>query len=321
MSFSFRNLKRLEDGIKISIPTDENGMIGRECPNLDCLGYFKIKPGTGLKGKNLPCHCPYCGHTTGHNHFWTHDQAEYINSGMKKEVSKALEADTHDWDGQLRQSTRNSFIKLSVKFNGHTHPIHYYREKQLETLVLCDDCILEYAIYGVFAFCPDCGTHNSLQILGKNIEMVEKEITLAGNTEDKELAERLVEDALENAVSAFDGFGRAVCTAFSSKATNPQQAQDISFQNIQNARARVSELFGFDFAAGIDSDKWDTIVRCFQKRHLLAHKMGVIDQEYIKKAKDPGAVVGRKIFIKPEEVRELTELLRIIGNNLSSTLK
>jgi hypothetical protein len=321
MSFSFRNLKQLEDGIKISIPADENGMIGRECPNPACHGYFKIKPGTGLKGKNLPCHCPYCGHTKGHNHFWTHDQAEYVNSVMKNEVSKALEADTHDWDQQLRQSTRNSFIKLSVKFNRHTHPIRYYREKQLETLVTCDNCTLKYALYGVFAFCPDCGTYNSLQILSKNLELVEKEILLGRNTEDKELAERLVEDALENAVSAIDGFGRAICAAFSNKATNPQQAQDISFQNIQNARARVSELFGFDFTTGIDSDKWNMIVKCFQKRHLLAHKMGVIDQEYIKKTTDPGAVVGRKVVIKPEEVSELTELLRIMGNNLASTLK
>jgi len=37
MSNSFRNLKRLEDGIRVSIPTDEDGLVGRECPNPDCL--------------------------------------------------------------------------------------------------------------------------------------------------------------------------------------------------------------------------------------------------------------------------------------------
>ena len=29
-----------------------------------------------------------------------------------------------------------------------------------------------YAIYGVFSFCPDCGSHNSLRILRKNIEVI-----------------------------------------------------------------------------------------------------------------------------------------------------
>jgi hypothetical protein len=61
MSFSIRHLKRLEEGIHIQIPSDEDGLVGRECPQSDCLVYFKIKLGTGLKGEGLPCHCPYCG--------------------------------------------------------------------------------------------------------------------------------------------------------------------------------------------------------------------------------------------------------------------
>lgn len=321
MSFPFRNIKRLEDGIRVSMPVDENGLTGRECPNSNCLGYFKVKFGTGLKGENIPCHCPYCGYVAGHDQFGTQDQIEYARSIMKNEVIKALKADVQDWDRELRQSTKNSFIKLSMDFKGNSHPIQYFREKQLETSIVCDNCKLEYAIYGVFAFCPDCRTHNSLQILNKNFELVEKEITLAGNAEDSELAERLIEDALENAVSAFDGFGRANCAAFSSKATSPDKAQEISFQNIQYARTRVKEYFGFDFAANISADQWDVAVRCFQKRHLLAHKMGVVDQEYIRKAKDPNAVAGRKITVQPDEVGELVNLLKVIGNNISSNLK
>jgi len=320
-SNQFKNLKRLKTGIKIPIPADEDGMTGRECPNPDCLGYFKIKLGTGLKGENLPCHCPYCGQIANQDHFYTRDQLDYAHSILKNKVSKALKADVHELDRELQRSTRNGFIKLRMKFKGDYHPIRYYREKQLETYVICENCTLEYAIYGVFAFCPDCGAHNSLQILIKNIEMVEKEIMFASKTEDKELAERLVEDALENAVSSFDGFGREICKAFSGKAIIPDQALDISFQNIRKARSRVNDLFGFDIALGIETDKWDVIVRCFQKRHLLAHKMGVIDQEYMKKAKDLGAVVGRKISIRPEEVNELIRLLRIIGFNLASNLK
>jgi len=133
------------------MPADENGLVGRECPNPECLGYFKVKFGTGLKGENLPCHCPYCGHTAGHDHFWTQDQLAYARSIMENEVSKALKADTQEWDRELRQSTQNSLLKLSVEFKGHSHPIRYYREKQLETHVTCDNCTLEYAIYGVFA--------------------------------------------------------------------------------------------------------------------------------------------------------------------------
>jgi len=54
-------------------------------------------------------------------------------------------------------------------------------------------------------------------------------------------------------------------------------------------------IFGFDFADGLGSGEWDGACRIFQKRHLLAHRMGVVDEEYIQKANDPGAVAGRKI--------------------------
>lgn len=313
-----RNTRGIGNQIRVSLPTDENGLISRECPS--CESAFKIKLGTGLKGDNLPCHCPYCGHKSDMSEFNTAEQIEYAKSVAIKQIMGALQKDLEQWGRELERSTRNSFIKMKVDFKRETHPIQYYREKQLETSVTCEVCTLEYAIYGVFAFCPDCGTHNSIQILNKNMELVEKEIAFAATADDSELSKRLIEDALENAVSAFDGFGRATSSAFASKSSDENQAREISFQNIQNARNRIQTLFGFDFASIISEKEWETVIRCFQKRHLLAHTMGVIDEEYIKKSKDPSAIVGRKIVITQDEVLELTKLLKSIGSNLFEKL-
>ena len=98
-------------------------------------------------------------------------------------------------------------IGMSLKVEGRPHPIKHYRESQLETEVVCDHCSLRYAIYGVFAYCPDCGRHNSRQILDKNLELAGKQLYLAASVE-RELSAHLVADALENVVSAFDVFGR-----------------------------------------------------------------------------------------------------------------
>jgi hypothetical protein len=204
-------------------------------------------------------------------------------------------------------------VGMSMKVKGRPHPIRYYQEKQLETEVVCDRCTLCYAIYGVFAFCPDCGVHNSLQILNKNLELAEKEITLA-ETVERDLANYLIADALENAVSAFDGFGREACKVHAAAASDPAKAENLSFQNLISARQRVQELFGFDLAAGVEPQEWDFACRCFQKRHLLAHKMGVVDEAYLVVAKDPHAVAGRKIVIRPDEVAALTNILRKLGS-------
>jgi len=321
MSFSFGNLDKLGHSFQISFPTDENGLTGRECPNETCLGYFKVKFGTGLKGENLPCYCAYCGYRAGHDRFWTQDQIEYARSIMEDKVSKALKADFENWDRSLRQNTRNSFIKLSMQFKEGYHPIRYYQEKKLETHVVCDNCTLEYAIYGAFAFCPDCGIHNSIQILKKNLELVGKELTLANTSEDVELSAKLIEDALENAVSSFDAFGRATCIAYANKASNAEQAKEISFQNIANARTRIQNLFGVDFAKSADAKQWTFVIQGFQKRHLVAHTMGVIDDEYLKKTNDPRAIVGRKISITADEIIELVGLLNKLGTDLFDSLK
>jgi len=316
-----RHLKQLGDSFTIAIPTDEKGLTGRECPNPDCLGYFKIELGTGLEGEDLPCHCPYCGHTESPDHFWTTEQIEYAQSVAINRITQALKQDIQAWDRDLRRRTRGGFIQLNVEYKGTPHPIRYYREKQLETEVICESCTLHYAIYGVFGYCPDCGIHNSLQILNKNFEFARKEIGLAATIEDSDFSAYLVANALENAVSAFDGFGREICRVHAAKASDPNKAENLSFQNLVRVNDRLQQLFGFTMATALDIDDWEFVCRCFQKRHLLAHQMGVVDQEYIDKTHDPEVVVGHKVPIIADEVGALMQHLEVLGAYLITRLK
>lgn len=209
-------------------------------------------------------------------------------------------------------------ISLKVK-PGRPIPIRLYREKQLETEVVCSSCTLRYSVYGVFAFCPDCGQHNSLQILDKNLEVVGKMLALAASAE-KEIAQRLIENALEDCVSAFDGFGRELCRIYARNVTNPAKVNKISFQNLEQAKAGLHNAFGINLSAHVTADEWQSAVRGFQKRHLVAHKMGVVDQDYITKTGDTQAVVGRKIGIEADEVRRLLQIVGKLARSLSVEL-
>jgi hypothetical protein len=313
------HLERLGNRISVDFKRDADGFFGRECPVKECLGYFKLTPGTGLKGKDLPCYCAYCGHKAPHNHFWTKEQLAYAKSVAINRITGAVLNDLKAMEFNHRP--RGGFgIGISMRVEGQPHPIRYYREKKLETEVVCDRCTLRYAIYGVFGFCPDCGARNSAQILSKNLELFGKILDLA-SASDPALAELLVGNALEDAVSAFDGFGRETCRRHASKASDPAKVEEMSFQNLTGARDRVRSLFGFDFAAGAASTDWDLAVRCFQKRHLLAHKMGVVDQEYLKATADTGAVVGRKVRIERDEVNQLFVVLKTLSADLIAGLE
>ena len=194
------HLHQLGTSISISIPADGDRFTGRECPQQDCEGYFKIELGTSLKGDDLPCHCPYCGHAAGHDHFWTKEQIEYARSVAMRRITDAIHEDLKKLEFD-HKPTGAFGIGLSLKIQpGRQPPIHYFRERQLETDVVCTNCTLRYSVYGVFAFCPDCGQHNSIQILEKSLEVVSKMLEMA-TSEEKVLAEKLIENALEDCVS------------------------------------------------------------------------------------------------------------------------
>lgn len=312
----------MSDEIEISVPmsTDEDGFFGRECPDESCLGYFKVEPGTGLVGKDLPCHCPYCGHTALNDHFWTQDQLEYAKSVAMREAQRHFTGMIQD---SLPSSPRrpNDFISISWEFKpGSPLPLRHYQEKNLETIVVCDSCGLRYAVYGVFAYCPDCGRHNSLQMLISNLDLAARELHLAESL-DQPLADQLVSDALENAVAAFDAFVRELFRVSAAAASSPSQAERLSGQNLAGLRGRVQQLFGFDLAQPLQESEWADLVRGFQKRHLTAHKMGVVDDAYIASTSDVGAVKGRKVTLSAGEVESVLPLIRRLGEHAHSELE
>lgn len=312
------HLKRLGNAISISFPPDENRFTGRECPEESCKGYFKIECGTGLKGTDLPCHCPYCGRTAEHDKFYTEAQIEYAKSVALNRIFDAFRRDLKALEFDHRP--KGSFgIGISLKVTPSLPiPIHRYKEKALETEVICGLCTLRYAIYGVFAFCPDCGQHNSLQILEKNLLLVGKMLGLS-ETVDCDVREKLIENALEDCISAFDGFGRNVCQSTKKEGIDNKIVK-ISFQNIDGARTTLINTFRFDIANQVSAAEWQFAVRCFQKRHLFAHKMGVVDSEYLAKTDDRAAIVGRKVSLGADEVKTLLATIQKLAEGLTRLL-
>jgi len=300
----------------VTLPVDEDGFLGRQCPSPDCRRYFKITPGTGLTGDNLPCHCPYCGHVDDAGDFHTEVQVEYVKALAVNLFERELLEKLKSMEFEHKPRPGTFGIGISLKVTGRPDPVYMYSEKDLETVVVCNLCTLRYAIYGVFAFCPDCGSHNSFRILAKSLEVAGRKVALAGSIEDAELSDHIVGDALGNAVAAFDGFGREVLRVWGGRQMPPKELS-VKFQNLEGARQSVQKEVGIDIATTGTAEEWEFLCRCFQKRHLLAHKLGVVDEDYVKKAKDPEAVLGRNILVTKEEVTRLLEVLSRFGSTLS----
>ena len=319
MSFRFDRLKQLGDRVNVTIPVDEDGYMGRECPAAECEGYFKVKPGTGLRGIET-CICPYCGLKDSSNRFYTKAQVEYAKSIVLGKVVDALRHDLKKLEFDHKpQGAFGIGLSLKVK-HGPPVPIRHYREERLETAVACASCTLQYSVFGVFAYCPDCGVHNSLQILDRNLDLVSRQLQLAAGIPDPDLQLHLIEDALENCVSAFDGFGREACRVRASRSNDPAKAESMSFQNLGGAAKRLLSIFNFDFRASMAPDKWQRVTTLFQRRHLIAHKAGVIDEQYLLETGEPSHLLGKRVRVSADDVTECASLVRELGSQLLGLL-
>jgi len=67
------------------------------------------------------------------------------------------------------------------------------------------------------------------------------------------VADKLIENALEDCVSAFDGFGRELCRVHAPQSLDPARATNMSFQSLARARTEVMNLFRVDLGSAVTS--------------------------------------------------------------------
>src|ERR1700690_838389 len=116
---NIRRTGQHEYEMHIKIPTDDDGLVGRDCPNDDCSpGYFKIKPGTGFTGGQHKAYCPYCRTDATASDFATQAQKDYAIAhvtnvaieGIDRIIEHSLDLDS---TGKKRFGTGSITIEMS----------------------------------------------------------------------------------------------------------------------------------------------------------------------------------------------------------------
>lgn len=293
--------------IQVKMPSDEHGMIGREC--LKCKQYFKLKPGTGLETNH--CNCPYCDYEGNSDNFWTEAQLEYAQSiAMQQAYDKFIKPSLNKLSNsfkQLERSTRNSLIQIKVKSTGNNSyfPIKYYSENELETVLICDNCKLEFAIYGVFSRCPDCNEINAFLIYEKSLEVIKKNLEVFSKPEiPKDILEISLSSILSSGIAAFDGLGKELRKRKLDK--YPGKTRNL-FQNISLLNNSLNNIIA-------DKHKdYDKLLILFQVRHIYEHNMGVVDADFVNKLPQFSSMLNRKYKLNVKELNEFIEMMKELG--------
>ena len=214
-----------------------------------------------------------------------------------------------------KATSKNFFqIKIKTTYKPIRIPIKYYSEKDVETHVTCDNCNLEFAVYGKFANCPDCSGLNAHPVFNKSLDAVKKRFIIYDNAkDDPELQEGLLADILSGGISAFDALGKALIKAnphiYPNNIRNLFQKLFILSKELQKAiKKSLSDL--------TSKDTYEFLLKMFQVRHLYAHNMGVVDEDFIKKIPILKSMKGKKYPLKKNEIEKIIEHIGILGETL-----
>lgn len=308
----------------ISIPTDEDGRLARECPNSDCSpGYFKVTPGTGITDGQSVAYCPYCRHEAEPNDFSTQEQIRYAKDLVLREAHKGVDEMIRDAFGlgaSGKKKFGGDFLSMEISYQSGSLPyVHRPFEDEVRRDVVCPHCTLDQTVFGLATWCADCGediflTHveAELAVTRLMVEDVERRQTQLG----KRVAAKDLENCLEDTVSIFEAAMRAVVRrALIARGDSSEEIASTfkklgnTFQNIDRSQKELVSIFGHDPLSSAISEK---LKSAFEKRHPITHNLGVIDRKYMERAQQ-AEQEGREIRLTAAEITDaLSDVLEAI---------
>jgi uncharacterized Zn finger protein (UPF0148 family) len=318
-----RELKRMErEPVRLPIDADADGYFDRECPNEECEFQFKVMLDDWEEGFEGPeMHCPLCGMLASADHFWT-----------KEHLAQAEEQATRYFSGRLGQAMargarsfnsrqpRGGFISMSLEYKGPTHvpalvPVEAAEEMQLK--ITCEQCNARFAVIGSAFFCPKCGHSSAVQVFNDALTKIEAKVEHIDRVVrtvaevDKDAAELTRRSLLESSVSdAVVAFQRVMEELYRSQPNAGDKVKPNTFQRLDDGSDLWRAVGARAYADVLSASELTRLRICFQRRHLLAHREGIVDDQYIERTGDTRYALGQRIIVRPEHVVELVALVR-----------
>lgn len=309
-----RELRRLErpQTIRVSISSDDDGYLDRECPAPECLFQFKVHEDDWRdKVRDEEVFCPFCGHTADSGSWLTQEQLAHAKQAafghMKGLIGSAMKRDAESWN---RRQPRNSFIRITmeVKNAPQTVLVPAAAAEAMRLRISCPACSCRYAVIGAAFFCPFCG-HNSAELMfSQSITAIRNALDALGviraAISDRDTAETtvrlVIENGLQSAVTAFQRYAEVLYARLPSVPT----ARRNAFQNLAEGSDLWHGALGRRYSDHLDGSELAAVTRIFQQRHLLAHRQGLVDEDYIKRSGDTSYRVGQRLVVRETAVRE-----------------
>lgn len=321
-----KEIERL-DGQKVSVPieSDEKGYIDKQCPAVNCEFIFKVNHEDYSRfSEEESVWCPMCKHEAQADQWFTIEQIEHARSQalaiVKAKLHNAMRSSAQRFN---RRQPKNSFISISMSVRGGIAQAYAIPAKAAEVMQLeirCEECNLRFAVIGSAYFCPGCG-HNSVvrtftdslrKIRAKkdNVELIKKTLSESVGKDEAELTSRsLIETCISDGVVAFQKYCEGMYTPYGNVPFN-------AFQRLESGSALWLKAIDEGFHSWLSEEELKNLGVVYQKRHLLAHNEGIVDEKYLEKSGDRTYKLGQRIVITNRDIDLMVEALRKLESGI-----
>jgi hypothetical protein len=291
------------------VQSDDQGMWGRNCPY--CQKYFRT---THIMGTT---YCPYCSEAAPDLAFISNQQRTYLTAFYEAFARAHLEK-------------RNTTLNMA-DITDQTAAWHYSEEKQqFHFTCQTEDCHTQTDILGEVGYCPRCGRTNARSLFSafvdKELDRVEQ---VRKSVPDRHEREAVWEKMIGDALSRFEALARHLrqkLMCYPMTASRRKQLEQLSFQRPLAADALLEEWFGIGVLEWsgnstnpkrqVDTGEVPFIKKMIQRRHILIHNGGLVDQEYLDQSGDADVQLGERIRVSSKDAKRFLKNVREMGMNL-----
>ncbi|HEY2587688.1 MAG TPA: hypothetical protein VGI81_18220 [Tepidisphaeraceae bacterium] len=321
--------------VSISVPVDDGGFYDRQCPSTECWGAFKVHFDDWRdKVSDARAFCPFCRHEATSDQWHTEAQEEHIRTAALAEMSRLVQGALQRGVAQSRQARIGGgpfSISMSLSYRpGHIPSVvPASASEMLRQNFTCEECGCRYASLGASFFCPACGHNSAASSFDNTLETVRRTIGvlehLRGTLEQnvnadtaRDAVRQILEDQFARLVGAFERVNEAL---FDKLPNATQFAKKGSiFQRVDDASQLWRNASGAGYDTFLSATELQRMKILFQRRHVLSHRQGIVDQAYIDKSGDMSYSVGQRLVVRDVEVLELVELLAKLTSGLRGTV-
>ena len=317
--------------VRVPVDADADGYFDRECPNEECEFQFKVVVddwGDGFDDQQM--YCPLCGTVAPADHYWTKEHLEQARNQAARyfsgRVGQSMARGARRFNSR---QPRGGFITMSLHYKGTTHvpalvPLEAAEQMQLK--ITCDQCDARFAVIGSAFFCPKCGHSSAVRVFNDAMAKIEAKVkhldrvVEAVAAADKDAAELTRRSLLESGISdAVVAFQRAMEELYRAHPGAANKIKANAFQRLGDGSELWHAVGCPAYAEVLSAHELERMRILFQRRHLLAHREGIVDEQYIQRSGDTRYASGQRIIVRPEHVDELVALVRkLVGAYLPS---